>query len=76
MALTHLVRVRILGGGLKTRLMIRELVIKEFKALLEDNKRNVAYIVEVAEKAGFTNEQFYIDWEDFLNKVSIRDHNK
>lgn len=56
--------------------MIRELVIKEFKALLEDNKRNVAYIVEVAEKAGFTNEQFYIDWEDFLNKVSIRDHNK
>ena len=56
--------------------MVKDILISEFKALLEDNKRNIYKIVEVAEKANLTNEQYYIDWEDYLNKVSIKDHNK
>lgn len=56
--------------------MFKELVIKEFKALLEENKRNIQRIVEVAEKAHLTNEQYFIDWEDYLNRISVKDHNK
>ena len=56
--------------------MNRELVIQSLKALLEDNKRNINMIVKVAERAKLTNEQFYIEWEDFLNKISNKDHNK
>lgn len=56
--------------------MIRGLIIKAFKTLLEDNKKNIQKIVEVAEKANLTNEQYYIDWENYLNQVSIKDHNK
>ena len=36
--------------------MVKELVIKEFKKLLQENIRNIDMIVEVAEKAGLTNE--------------------
>lgn len=30
--------------------------------------------VDEAEKAGYTDEQFYLAWEDCLNKVSCKDH--
>lgn len=53
---------------------MRKEIIKEFKKLLEENIRNIDSIVQVAEEAGLTNEQFYIDWEDYLNKVSIKEH--
>ena len=52
----------------------KELVIKEFKKLLQENIRNIDMIVEVAEKAGLTNEQYYLDWEDYLNKISVMEH--
>lgn len=32
--------------------------------------------VEEAEKSNLTNEQFYLAWENCLNKVSCKDHNK
>lgn len=54
--------------------MLKELVIKEFKKLLQENIRNIDMIVEVAEKAGLTNEQYYLDWEDYLNKISVMEH--
>ena len=54
--------------------MVKELVIKEFKKLLQENIRNIAMIVKVAEKAGLTNEQYYLDWEDYLNKISVMEH--
>ena len=54
--------------------MIKELVIKEFKKLSQENIRNIDMIVEVAEKAGLTNEQYYLDWEDYLNKISVMEH--
>lgn len=56
--------------------MVKDILISEFKALLEDNKRNINMIVKVAERAKLTNEQFYIEWEDYLNKISTKDHNK
>lgn len=82
-ALTHQVRVRILGGGqiknmdkdinLKEK-TLREETLKEFNLLLQDNKTNIQNIVDFAEDAGFTNEQCYIEWEDFLNEISVKQH--
>lgn len=31
-------------------------------------------IVDVAEKLQLTNEQFYMDWEDEINKISVMEH--
>ena len=53
---------------------IKDKVIKEFKKLLQENIKNIDMIVEVAEKAGLTNEQYYLDWEDYLNKISVMEH--
>ena len=52
----------------------RDKVIEEFKKLLYDNIRNIDMIVKVAEDAGLTNEQYYLDWEDYLNKISVMEH--
>lgn len=52
----------------------RDKVVEEFKKLLEDNKRNIQLIVKVAEDAGLTNEQYYLDWEDYLNRISVMEH--
>ena len=52
----------------------RDKVIEEFKKLLEDNKRNIQLIVKIAEDAGLTNEQYYLDWEDYLNRISVMEH--
>ena len=54
----------------------REVVREEFKRLLQENIRNINEIVRVAEKAHFTDEQFYIEWEDYLNYISVKDHSK
>ena len=52
----------------------RDKVIKEFKELLQENIRNIDMIVKVAEDAGLTNEQYYLDREDYLNKISVMEH--
>lgn len=52
----------------------RDKVIQEFKKLLQENIRNIDIIVKVAENARLTNEQFYLDWEDYLNKISVMEH--
>ena len=52
----------------------KDRVIEEFKRLLQENKRNIDMIVKVAEDAGLTNEQYYLDWEDYLNKISVMEH--
>lgn len=52
----------------------KDKVIEEFKLMLEENKRNIQLIVKVAEDARLTNEQFYLDWEDYLNKISVMEH--
>lgn len=50
--------------------------IKEFFLLLEENKTNIKYIVSLAEELKITDTQEYINYEDFLNEMSIKDHNK
>lgn len=55
---------------------IKEQAIKEFFLLLEDNKTNIEYIVSLAEKLKVTDTQEYLNYEDFLNRMSIKDHNK
>lgn len=32
-------------------------------------------IIKQVEEAGMTNEQFFIDFEDELNELSVKDHN-
>lgn len=54
----------------------KEVLKEEFKKLLQENIRNINEIVRVAENANFTDEQFYIDWEDYLNQISVKDHSK
>ena len=53
---------------------MKEQIIQEFKRLLEENKRNIDMIVKVAEDANLTNEQCYLDWEDYLNQISVKEH--
>ena len=53
---------------------MRDKVIKEFKELLQENIRNIDMIVKVAEDANLTNEQYYLDWEDYLNQISVKEH--
>ena len=50
--------------------------IKEFFLLLEDNKISIKYIVSLAEELKVTDTQEYINYEDFLNEMSTKDHNK
>ena len=52
----------------------KEKVIDEFKRLIQENKRNIDMIVKVAEDADLTNEQYYLDWEDYLNQISVKQH--
>ena len=53
---------------------MKEQIIQEFKRLLEENKRNIDMIVKVAEDAHLTNEQYYLNWEDYLNQISVKEH--
>ena len=58
-----------------TEQMIKKVVLDEFQLLLEENKRNITNIVKLAENNNLTNEQCYIDWENYLNKISVKDPN-
>ncbi len=58
-----------------TEQMIKKVVLDEFQLLLEESKRNITNIVKLAENNNLTNEQCYIDWENYLNKISVKDHN-
>lgn len=54
----------------------RKELVKRLNSLLQDNKKSVKSIVSIAESAGLTNEQCYIEWEDFLNEISVKQHPK
>lgn len=54
----------------------KEKAIEEFFLLLEENKNNVKLIVSLAEELKVTDTQEYINYENFLNDMSIKDHNK
>ena len=53
----------------------KRFAIEEFKLILEQSEDLLYQIVELAERLDLTNEQCYLDWEDKLNNLSIKDHN-
>ena len=53
----------------------KRFVAEEFKLILEQSEDLLYQIVELAERLDLTNEQCYLDWEDKLNNLSIKDHN-
>lgn len=53
----------------------KRFVTEEFKLILEQSEDFLYQIVELAERLDLTNEQCYLDWEDKLNNLSIKDHN-
>lgn len=53
----------------------KRFAIEDFKLILEQSEDLLYQIVELAERLDLTNEQCYLDWEDKLNNLSIKDHN-
>ena len=49
----------------------KDLAILELKQVCKEQVINAQLILEVAKKLELTNEQFFIEWQDGLNKVSI-----
>lgn len=47
----------------------------DLKKILDEALQTVENVISWAESKGYTNEQSYIDWEDKINKLSIKDHN-
>lgn len=45
------------------------------KMQLEQEIKFLKILIEKCEKEGITNEQFFLDFEDELNKLSTKDHN-
>lgn len=62
--------------------------MNSFKKLRFPNQKNRIYtmaqttlkmcelVIEEAEKYNMTDEQFFLNWEDKLNELSIKDHFK
>lgn len=49
----------------------KDLAILELKQVCKEQVINAQLILEVAQKLEVTNEQFFIEWQDGLNKVSV-----
>lgn len=49
---------------------------KVFKAILDREIRAVEALITIAEVRGQTNEQYFIEFENEINRLSILDHNK
>lgn len=52
----------------------RQVVLKELKDTLTEQLENIFRIIVVARKIDATNEQFFIEYENWLNKLSTLDH--
>ena len=50
---------------------IKDLAILELKQVCKEHVINAQLILEVAKRLEMTNEQFFIEWQDVLNKVSV-----
>ena len=50
---------------------IKDLAILELKQVCKEQVTNAQLILELAKKLEVTNEQFFIEWQDGLNKVSV-----
>ena len=49
----------------------KDLAILELKQVCKEQVINAQLILELAKKLELTNEQFFIEWQDGLNKVSV-----
>ena len=49
----------------------KDLAVLELKQVCEEQVTNAQLILEIAKKLEVTNEQFFIEWQDGLNKVSV-----
>jgi hypothetical protein len=50
---------------------IKDLAILELKQVCKEQVINAQLILELAKRLEMTNEQFFIEWQDGLNKVSV-----
>ena len=58
-------------GEEKLEQKVKELAILELKKVCEEQVVNAQLILKIAKKLEVTNEQFFIEWQDGLNKVSV-----
>ena len=58
-----------MGEEVKNKIKI--LAVLELKQVCEEQVTNAQLILEIAKKLEVTNEQFFIEWQDGLNKVSV-----
>ena len=49
----------------------KDLAVLELKQVCKEQVVNAQLILEIAKKLEVTNEQFFIEWQDGLNKVSV-----
>ena len=49
----------------------KDLAVLELKQVCKEQVVNAQLILELAKKLELTNEQFFIEWQDGLNKVSV-----
>ena len=49
--------------------------IDEFAKMVYNEMQRISKIVNIAENCKYTNEQFYLDFEDQMNQLSVKDHN-
>ena len=57
--------------GEEVKNKIKDLAILELKQVCKEQVVNAQLILELAKKLEVTNEQFFIEWQDSLNKVSV-----
>jgi hypothetical protein len=50
---------------------VKDLAVSELKKVCEEQVINAQLLLEIAKKLEVTNEQFFIEWQDGLNKVSV-----
>ena len=50
---------------------IKDLAVLELKQVCKEQVTNAQLLLEIAKKLEVTNEQFFIEWQDSLNKVSV-----
>lgn len=50
---------------------LKDLAVLELKQVCKEQVVNAQLILELAKQLELTNEQFFIEWQDGLNKVSV-----
>lgn len=55
--------------------MKEDQTLKMLKFGYRQSLKYVKELIEVTERLGYTNKQAFIDFEDELNELSIKDHN-